>query len=105
MSSSRSAEAEVAIANGISVRGDRGLLRVLLDNVVGNAWKYSGKHPAPRIEVGIMPTAHHPRTIFVRDNGAGFDMANAENLFAPFHRMHRAEDFRDPASASPSSRA
>ncbi len=86
-------QAEVTIANGISVRGDRGLLRVLLDNVVGNAWKYSGKHPAPRIEVGIMPTAHHPRTIFVRDNGAGFDMANAENLFAPFHRMHRAEDF------------
>jgi signal transduction histidine kinase len=85
--------AEVVIAEGMAVRGDRGLLRVLLDNVLGNAWKYSGKQPAPRIEMGVVASEHHAQTIFVRDNGAGFDMAFAKDLFAPFHRMHKADDF------------
>ncbi len=86
-------QVEVVIADGISARGDRGLLRVLLDNLVGNAWKYSGKQPEARIEIGVRATEQPPLAIFVRDNGAGFDMANAQNLFAPFHRMHRADDF------------
>ena len=55
--------------------------------------KYTGKQPAARIEVGVLATEHHPRTVFVRDNGAGFDMAHATNLFAPFHRMHQADEF------------
>jgi two-component system, sensor histidine kinase and response regulator len=84
---------EVSIEEGIAVRGDRGLLRVVLDNLLGNAWKYTGKQPAPRIEVGVMATEHHPHTVLVRDNGAGFDMAHATKLFAPFQRLHSADEF------------
>jgi hypothetical protein len=84
---------ELHIERDLIVRGDQGLLRVLLDNVIGNAWKYTGKQPAPRIDIGSTPTEHHPRTLFVRDNGAGFDMARAEKLFAPFQRLHRLDEF------------
>jgi signal transduction histidine kinase len=84
---------EAVVAPGLTVRGDPGLVRVLLENLIGNAWKYTGRREVARIEVGITTHARHPRALFVRDNGAGFDMAAAGKLFAPFQRLHPAEQF------------
>jgi signal transduction histidine kinase len=81
----------VAIAAGLSARGDRRLLSVVLVNLLANAWKFSAKTAAPRIEFG-RESAPVP-TFFVRDNGAGFDMQYAGQLFAPFQRLHDARDF------------
>jgi signal transduction histidine kinase len=81
----------VDIAAGLSARGDRRLLSVVLVNLLGNAWKFSAKAPNPRIEFG-RHAAPAP-TFFVRDNGAGFDMKYAGQLFAPFQRLHDANDF------------
>ena len=76
------------IAEGLIADCDERLLRVLLQNLIGNAWKYSGKKKAPRIEFGREDGA-----FFVRDNGAGFDMQYAGKLFQPFQRMHGASEF------------
>jgi light-regulated signal transduction histidine kinase (bacteriophytochrome) len=81
-----------AIAPGLTVEADRRLVRALLDNLMGNAWKFTGKSPSPRIELGA--TEHSDGTVyFVRDNGAGFDMAYADKLFRPFQRLHSDGDF------------
>ncbi len=85
-------EVKTAIAGGISVEGDATLLAVVIDNLVGNAWKYTGKTEQAAIEFGAksMP----PETAyFIRDNGAGFDMAYADKLFGTFQRLHRADEF------------
>jgi signal transduction histidine kinase len=81
----------VDIAPGLTARGDGRLLSVVLVNLLGNAWKFSAKNPNSRIEFGrhVTPTP----TFFVRDNGAGFDMKYAGQLFAPFQRLHAAGDF------------
>lgn len=76
----------------LEVRGDRRLLAVLLDNLLGNAWKFSGKHATARIELGVTTIDDKP-ACFVRDDGAGFDMAHAANLFAPFQRLHSVSEF------------
>lgn len=76
----------------LEVHGDRRLLAVLLDNLLGNAWKFTGKRADARIELGVTTTDGNP-AYFVRDDGAGFDMAHAGNLFAPFQRMHSASEF------------
>src|ERR1043165_1654881 len=81
----------VTIQPGIRWRADRGLAHIMLENLLGNAWKYSAKNPRAVIEMGWHPTV--PGTWFIRDNGAGFDMKQAGRLFKPFQRMHRAEDF------------
>ena len=64
--------------------------RALLDKLIGNAWKFTAHAPGARIEIGVRPadTEGGERTYFVRDNGAGFDMAHAAKLFAPFQRLH-----------------
>lgn len=80
------------VAEGMTVEGDRRLLRQALANLLNNAWKYSSKIDKPEIEIGV-GDADGLRTFFVRDNGAGFDMAEAAELFAPFRRLHRAEEF------------
>ncbi|MSU26770.1 MAG: GHKL domain-containing protein [Pedosphaera sp.] len=68
------------------------MLRQVLANLLSNAWKYSGKQPQARIEFG--GTEQHGTVAwFVRDNGAGFDMAYANNLFRMFQRLHSAEEF------------
>lgn len=69
--------------------GDAGLLRILLQNLLGNALKYSSRRPQPRVEVGV----EGPQRFYVRDNGAGFDPARADLLFVPFRRLHDRRDF------------
>ena len=74
------------IAAGIVTEGDPDLLRVLLNNLLGNAWKYSGQEERPVIEFGSTEMDGKP-TCYVRDNGQGFDMAHAGKLFVPFQRL------------------
>ena len=74
------------------VEADARLLRILLDNLLGNAVKFTAKLPAARIEVGSHK-AERDTVFFVRDNGAGFDMQYAERLFAPFARLHSEKEF------------
>jgi PAS domain S-box-containing protein len=81
------------IATGdLAVRGDPELLRLLLDNLLGNAWKFTSKQPTGRIELGREDT-DGTIAYYVRDNGAGFDMAFAHKLFAPFKRLHTTAEF------------
>ena len=79
------------------VTGDAGLLRIMLDNLLGNAWKFTGKVPDARIAVGKI-TRDHEEIYYVRDNGAGFDMAHADKLFSPFQRLHTGRNSRVRAS-------
>jgi light-regulated signal transduction histidine kinase (bacteriophytochrome) len=81
------------IANGIEVNGDAKLLNIVLDNLIGNAWKYSGNREGTVIEFGVTERDGKP-AYFVRDNGPGFDMAYAEKLFIPFQRLPGAEEFK-----------
>ena len=74
------------------VAGDRQLLTVLLENLLGNAWKYTGKTADAAIELGMNDTDGKTE-FFVRDNGAGFDMTLIENLFKPFRRLHAPSEF------------
>lgn len=115
--------AEFVIAEGLAATGDRRLLHLALENLLGNAWKFTARRPAARIEFGRVSTAEHPegaRTprgcpsaesiasegaglsairnpqsaiYFVRDNGAGFDMAYADKLFEAFQRLHAQAEF------------
>jgi light-regulated signal transduction histidine kinase (bacteriophytochrome) len=71
---------------------DAQLARALLDNLLGNAWKFTSKTPLARIELGS-EEVDGASAYFVRDNGAGFDMAHAERLFGPFQRLHSASEF------------
>jgi signal transduction histidine kinase len=86
-------DVECAIADSVIVNGDPQLLRIALENVLGNAWKYTRKHARARIELGVALQPDGRRAIFVRDDGAGFDMKYAEKLFTPFKRLHDAADF------------
>ena len=85
-------QVEWIIADGLVAKGDGRLLRLVLENVLGNAWKYTSKQPRPRIELG---EAHlnGQRAYLVRDNGAGFDMAYVAKLFTPFQRLHSPNEF------------
>ena len=74
---------ETSIAPNLVVAADGRLMRILFDNLLGNAWKFTAREPAARIELGTDGDA-----FYVRDNGAGFDTAHAERLFTPFHRLH-----------------
>ena len=85
-------EVEVRIQDHLIAQADPRLLRVALDNLLGNAWKFTGAEPQPSIEFGSVET--EGKTVyFVRDNGAGFSMEHAGNLFAPFQRLHRDTEF------------
>jgi light-regulated signal transduction histidine kinase (bacteriophytochrome) len=83
---------EFHVAAGLRAHGDRKLLQVALQNLVENAWKFTSKQPRARIEVG-RTDRDGQRVFFVRDNGAGFDMAYAGKLFQPFQRLHSNEDY------------
>jgi signal transduction histidine kinase len=81
--------ADVEIAGGLVVEGDPRWLRVALENVLHNAWKFTARRSLARIEVGRTADGAY----FVRDNGAGFDPAYADRLFRPFQRLHAAREF------------
>jgi len=85
-------EVEVRIRPGVVVTGDAQLLRIAVENLVQNAWKFTGRQPAARIEFGVGNLTGEP-AYFVRDNGAGFDMAYVNRLFGPFQRLHLADEF------------
>ena len=84
--------ADFLIEEGLTVRGDSRLLGILLENLVGNAWKFTGIRSTARIEIGCLRD-REPPVFFVRDNGAGFDMAYASKLFGVFQRLHAASEF------------
>ena len=85
-------DAEFLVTPGLRTRGDVKLLRQVLHNLLGNAWKFTGTRGRTEIELGA--TLHEDETTFyVRDNGVGFDMAYVEKLFGAFQRLHRTDDF------------
>jgi len=84
---------EVKIEDGIKARGDDRLLRIALENLLGNAWKFTSKQPSSRIEFGVQAGDAGEDVFFVRDNGAGFDMAYADKLFGAFQRLHSIDEF------------
>jgi light-regulated signal transduction histidine kinase (bacteriophytochrome) len=82
----------VSIQEGLRAMGDARLLRVVLENLLGNAWKFTGRVEEGVIEVGREEREGRP-VYFVRDNGAGFDMAYADKLFSAFRRLHGSDEF------------
>jgi signal transduction histidine kinase len=85
---------EWRIAPGLTARGDAALLRMALENLLGNAWKFTRHSPRPWIELGRVGGGDSALPEFhVRDNGVGFDAGQAERLFTPFQRLHDARDY------------
>ncbi|MGC1400236.1 sensor histidine kinase [Candidatus Binatus sp.] len=84
---------ECVVQDHVVGPGDPLLLRSVLENLLGNAWKFTSKRPGARIEFGMSQHDGHPAVYFVRDNGAGFDMTYAAKLFGAFQRLHTAADF------------
>ena len=84
-------DATFRIADGIAGSADPDLIRTVLDNLLGNAWKYTARQPHPVIDFGATTDLGGPVTYFVADNGAGFDPTFASKLFQPFQRLHGAE--------------
>jgi light-regulated signal transduction histidine kinase (bacteriophytochrome) len=82
----------VWVAPDMLVTGDKTLLGVVLDNLIGNAWKYTGEKDHACIEIGVLEQ-NEELVYFVKDNGAGFDMSYAGKLFGIFQRMHKADEF------------
>ena len=83
---------ELEVPPELATSGDRVLLRAALDNLLRNAWKFSSQSASPRIELGVTEQAGK-RVYFVRDNGAGFDMAYSDKLFGAFQRLHDSAEF------------
>ncbi len=84
---------DVTIQPGMTAHGDRRLISDMLTNLIGNAWKFTSKTSDARIEIGQQEARGYMATFFVRDNGAGFDMAYEQKLFKPFQRLHGASEF------------
>ena len=80
-------------ARDASARGDAGMLRIVLENLMSNAWKFTSKTANAAVEFGISERGERLTTFFLRDNGAGFDPRYCSNLFSPFHRLHTTEQF------------
>ena len=91
----RDPEREVAcdIEAGAEADCDRNLIRIVLDNLIGNAWKFTSRRDAAQVRFGAVTLQDGSRAFFVRDNGAGFDMRYAKRLFSPFQRLHGPTEF------------
>jgi signal transduction histidine kinase/DNA-binding response OmpR family regulator len=85
--------AQVSVQPGMIARCDRGLMRVVLQNLISNAWKFTARCEIGKIDVGCAADEKHGRIFHVRDNGAGFDPAAADKLFTPFQRLHSEAEF------------
>jgi len=83
---------DVTVHEGMTCFGDFRLMRSVMENLLGNAWKFTGNNPQASIDVGQV-CGEAGRTFVVRDNGVGFDMAYADKLFAPFQRLHTDDEF------------
>jgi light-regulated signal transduction histidine kinase (bacteriophytochrome) len=83
---------DIEIQDGIVAQADLPLMRVVVENLVGNAWKFTANREYTRIEFSASTEAERT-TYAIRDNGAGFDMAYADKLFGPFQRLHRRDEF------------
>jgi PAS domain S-box-containing protein len=81
------------LQDGLVDRGDSQLLRLVLENLMGNAWKFTREKPVAEIEFGTLPDGGTGRVYFVRDNGAGFDMEYRKKLFGVFQRLHTQQEF------------
>lgn len=93
-------QVQVSVEDGIEVQGDPRMLRIVLSNLLGNAWKFTRLAAEPRIQFGRLEAGHADGTVadagdihYVRDNGAGFDMQYANKLFVPFSRLHRPAEY------------
>lgn len=86
-------EVHFVIADGLSLQGDAGLFRIVMENLLENAWKFTGSTEKAVIEFGAT-SRDGKRVLYVRDNGAGFNMEYAGNLFVPFQRLHRVDEFQ-----------
>jgi PAS domain S-box-containing protein len=85
---------EVVIERGLTACCDNRLAHIVLENLLGNAWKYTGNTSHPRIEFGRLTDATASSAVFfIKDNGAGFDMSRSDRLFKPFHRLHATNEF------------
>ena len=82
------------VQTGMQCMGDARLLRLVMENLISNAWKFSARQANAVIEVGVKPEPHAQAVFFVRDNGAGFDMAYADKLFGTFQRLHSPSEFK-----------
>jgi signal transduction histidine kinase len=87
-------DVHTTVPDGMVAHGAPGLLRIVLDNLLGNAWKYTAGRSDARIEFGEETSADGEHRFFVRDNGVGFDMAAARRIFEPFHRLHADHEFK-----------
>ena len=86
-------QVQVQVQDGLQVQGDALLLSVVMQNLLGNAWKYSARQEVAKIEIGSEAGTHGQTVYFVKDNGAGFDMAYVDKLFGVFQRLHSPSDF------------
>jgi light-regulated signal transduction histidine kinase (bacteriophytochrome) len=86
-------KANIHIAGGMLAQADPALLAQVMQNLVGNAWKFTSKLPEASIAIGCETAPGSPTTYFIRDNGAGFDMSYADNLFGAFQRLHTPAEF------------
>ncbi len=85
-------QVDFIVAEGLKANGDTEMLRLVIENLLDNAWKFTGKHPSAKIEFGAAELAGE-KAYFVRDDGAGFSMEYADRLFQPFHRVHASAEF------------
>jgi len=85
-------EVEVEIADGVRGNWDPALVELALQNLLGNAWKYTGKTASARIEFGVLRRGDDA-VFYLRDNGIGFDMSYAQKIFLPFERLHRLGEY------------
>jgi signal transduction histidine kinase len=86
-------EVELSVGEELRVLGDARLLRIAIENLLGNAWKFTRERSPARIELGGLPHPDGPPAYFVRDNGVGFDMEYSDNLFGAFQRLHNVREF------------